>query len=158
MVRKVLHTEKMHPFHVQKVQLLGNIEYPLFSQVGFVIEGVINMQKCTYGDHPKISTALSVDCIRWQTSFLASMLPRPQSFGFIFWQHLKSVVYKTFVDTLENPRAWIIIASADIASILGMFQHVWQYFKHQCQFCNDLHKIKTILIKMPHHLFSDIEL
>lgn len=114
--------------------------------------------KCLYGVHPNISSALSIDCMQWQTSFLASMLPGPQSFGFIFWQHLKSVVYQTFVDTLENPKAWIIIASVDITSTLDMFQHVWQYFKHQCQFCNDLHKIKTILIKIPHHLLSDIEL
>lgn len=65
---------------------------------------------------------------------------RPSSGSQIaIWDHLKLFIYQTPVDTLEDLTAWIVITSADIANILGMFEWIWQSSVHLYWLCNDLH-------------------
>ncbi|GFW94793.1 uncharacterized protein TNCV_4248331 [Trichonephila clavipes] len=54
------------------------------------------------------------------------------------WDHLKSLIYETSVLTMEDIVTRIVIASADIATILDFFEGVWQYLICWCRLCYDL--------------------
>ncbi|GFU40549.1 hypothetical protein TNCV_3229521 [Trichonephila clavipes] len=77
-----------------------------------------------------------VDWIRW-TSYLATMLPGPHLLDFLFWNHLKSLVYETPVATVEDFTYRIVVASADMGSTLDLFERVQQSFVRRL--CHELH-------------------
>lgn len=245
MVWKVLRAAKMHPFHVQKVQLLADGDYPLrvefvrwmldatqndsqfpatvlFSdEACFTREGVVNTHNAHMwsSENPHITVSSKVQhrfsiniwagilgdhllgpyllperlngakylvflqhvlpdllqgipaTVRQNMLFMHDGAPAhfsiavrnhldatypgrwigrggpvawpPRSpdlnpLDFFFWGHLKSLVYQTPVDTLEDLTARIVVASADIASTPGMFERVRQSFVRRCRLCNDL--------------------
>ncbi|GFV67637.1 uncharacterized protein TNCV_4623171 [Trichonephila clavipes] len=57
---------------------------------------------------------------------------------FFFWGHLKSLAHETSVATVEDLKARIIVASANIANKPNLFERVRQFFILRCQLCSNL--------------------
>ncbi|GFU60198.1 hypothetical protein TNCV_4249021 [Trichonephila clavipes] len=57
---------------------------------------------------------------------------------FFLWGHLKSFLYETPVATQEDLTTWIIVASADVASLADLFEHVRKTFRRRCRLSYDL--------------------
>ncbi|GBL93627.1 hypothetical protein AVEN_25625-1 [Araneus ventricosus] len=64
--------------------------------------------------------------------------PELNPLDFFFWGHLKSLVYQTPVDTLEDLAARIAVASANIANTPVMFERVRRSLVRRCRLCNEL--------------------
>lgn len=65
--------------------------------------------------------------------------PKLNPLDFFLWDHLKSVVYKTFMNTLENLAARIVVASVDIDNKQDIFDRSRPFFIRRCRLCNDFH-------------------
>lgn len=145
--------------------------FPTARLPGFAAGGTGHYNMCFMHDdvpaHFSISACNHLDAIypgRWirhgEPVFWPPQSPELNSLDFFFWSHLKSLVYKKPMDKLEDLTPWIIVASEDIASNPGMFEHIWQSCVHWCQLCNDLcgcnFEPKNIYISAPPFLCSTV--
>ncbi|GBM45707.1 hypothetical protein AVEN_14150-1 [Araneus ventricosus] len=58
---------------------------------------------------------------------------------FFFWEHMKSLVYETPVNSAEDLVARIVVAADKINTTPGIFDRVRQLFLRRCELCNDTH-------------------
>ncbi|GBN93269.1 hypothetical protein AVEN_112173-1 [Araneus ventricosus] len=63
--------------------------------------------------------------------------PNRNPLGFIFWGHMKSLVYETPVNSAEDLVARILATADKISTTPGIFERVRQSFLRLCELCND---------------------
>ncbi|GBM80445.1 hypothetical protein AVEN_83032-1 [Araneus ventricosus] len=64
-----------------------------------------------------------------------SRFPDLSSLDYFLWEHLKSLVYATLVDSDEDLVARISVAAARVREIPGVFESVRQLLHRRCQAC-----------------------
>ncbi|GFV61566.1 hypothetical protein TNCV_4543981 [Trichonephila clavipes] len=80
----------------------------------------------------KINFSIYGSQITIPTVAFAPRSPDLSPLDFFFWVHLKSLAYETTMATVEDLTAGVIIALADIASPLDLFERVRQSFVCRC--------------------------
>ncbi|GFV47995.1 hypothetical protein TNCV_4150811 [Trichonephila clavipes] len=78
------------------------------------------------------------------TDLLVACFPDLNPLYFFFSDDLKSLVA-----TVRNLKAWIVVASADIASTLDSFERVRQSFARLCRLCGSFSSTRLELMTRP---------